>query len=167
MTVKGIPGFSGYEVDEKGTVWSLPKPNYSTRRPLSAYKDRYGYWCVALYVDGTRIAQKVHALVCLAFHGPKPDNTYQVCHRDGVRDNNVPENIYWGTAQENAEDRNKHGNTLRGSDANGSKLTEVQIVEIRELLKQGLTQQKIALRFGVSQVHISRIKSNSNWKHLK
>jgi hypothetical protein len=68
-----------------------------------------GYWRVAVWIDGRRQWRPVNRLVCLAFHGPAPLPDSMACHDDGRKDNNVPENIYWGTAKSNYEDAVRHG----------------------------------------------------------
>ena len=49
-----------------------------------------------------------HVLVALAWHGPKPPGL-EVRHLNGVRDDNRPANLRWGTAAENTEDKRRHG----------------------------------------------------------
>ncbi len=54
----------------------------------------------------------VHALVALAFIGPRPDG-YDVMHIDGTRTNNAVGNLRYGTRSENclqayAEGRRAH-----------------------------------------------------------
>lgn len=48
-----------------------------------------------------------------------------------------------------------------------TKLNEKQVREIKKLLKEGLTQQKIADRFNVVQTVISHINTNKTWKHVQ
>lgn len=51
-----------------------------------------------------------------------------------------------------------------GSDNPMSKLTKVQVDEIRELLKEGkIPQYKIAVKFGVSKQLITLIKHGRIW----
>ncbi len=45
--------------------------------------------------------KKVHRLVCLAFHGPKPFPEAVVIHIDEDAHNNRADNLRWGTQKEN------------------------------------------------------------------
>lgn len=68
------------------------------------------------YVGPTRNGKQeqspIHVLVALAFHGPRPDGM-EVRHLDGVRTNNRPENLSWGTHAENMQDAIAHGTFSR------------------------------------------------------
>jgi DNA invertase Pin-like site-specific DNA recombinase len=48
-----------------------------------------------------------------------------------------------------------------------AKLTETNIMSIRDKLKEGITQAKIAKEFGVQQSQISRINTGLRWEQLK
>lgn len=45
-----------------------------------------------------------------------------------------------------------------------SKLTGKQVAQIRALRSQGLLQREVGARFGISQVMVSRIWRNLNWR---
>jgi DNA-binding NarL/FixJ family response regulator len=47
-----------------------------------------------------------------------------------------------------------------------SKLTEVEVKEIKQLLKQGVMQKVIAERFNIAKTVISRISTGDIWKDL-
>jgi len=72
-----------------------------------------GYLSVRLIIAGKRRRMSVHKLVALEFIGHRPVNT-QIRHLDGNKLNNHKDNIAYGTALENAMDREKHGKTSRG-----------------------------------------------------
>lgn len=54
-----------------------------------------------------------------------------------------------------------------GEDNNFASLDNDSILQIRQLLDIGLSQQKIAKAFGVAQSTISRVKLGLNWSHVK
>jgi hypothetical protein len=118
-----IASAPGYEADQTGVIWSVAH-NWRGwgERALASHKDAHGYLRVSLVVGGKRIHRMAHALVCEAFHGPRPDGQ-EVRHLDGSRDNNAPSNLAWGTKSENAKDRIRHGtdkarvNGLLGAEA--------------------------------------------------
>lgn len=68
-----------------------------------------GYASVTLCRGGIELSFGVHALVCGAFHGRKPFEKAEACHRDGNGLNNVPGNLYWGTHADNMRDVLRHG----------------------------------------------------------
>jgi len=51
----------------------------------------------------------INVLVATAFHGPKPFPSAVARHLDGVRSNNLAENIRWGTHKDNEEDKVRQG----------------------------------------------------------
>lgn len=64
-----------------------------------------------------------------------------------------PEHLYAGTHKDNAKDMHKRANKPLGR----SKLSRVQVVEIRERYKaRGITQTQLAKEYGVQQTAISR-----------
>ncbi|NPZ46295.1 HNH endonuclease [Pseudomonas aeruginosa] len=66
-------------------------------------------------IGGKRKRERVHRLVAILFHGPRPTPFHQVCHVDGDKLNNSSNNLYWGDARENAADRKRHGRTSSGA----------------------------------------------------
>ncbi len=65
------------------------------------------------------------------------------------------------------ESRKKMSESKSGENHPNSKLLEKNVVEIKELLKEKVTQKKIAEIYGVSLSTISRINTGENWKHIK
>lgn len=179
---KEIPNIPGYEVDELGNVWSVSSNwrGYGERIIKPVLNDG-GYWSVRVTVNGKRTNYPQHRLVCSAFHGLNPGGL-QVRHIDGNKLNNNPNNLVWGTALENAHDRNKHGMTAKG-DRNGthtkpgnlargercglSKLKDKDVLRIRYLYKQKMfNQRKLAKKFNVHRDTISLIVHRKTWTHL-
>lgn len=54
----------------------------------------------------------------------------------------------------------------RGSQCRNSKLEECQIPEIRKMLSEGKSWQKIADYYYVSKGAIARIATGRGWKHV-
>ena len=54
----------------------------------------------------------------------------------------------------------------KGSDRPAAKLTDDQIVEIREAVAHGSTQTDVAATFGVSQGLVSLIVNGHRWRHV-
>jgi len=113
---KPVPDWP-YEVDEEGWIYRTGKSNsttvgYKISRRLSPDK----YWKCSLSKPGARCTQfSVHTVVCMAWHGPRPAGM-QTRHLDGDKNNNRPDNLCWGTPEENQEDARRHGSHLSGED---------------------------------------------------
>ena len=170
-----VPGYEGYyEVSNFGQVRSLdrviPHKGYGTKKikggPMSLGLNSRGYLQIRLAKGYTRYTTTVHALVASVFIGLRPEGL-DVCHNDGNQVNNYLYNLRYDTKKNNSADRDKHGKTVRGSKAAGSKLTEDNVIEIRKLLEsESVAQVKIAKRFGVSPRTISGIKCGNSWAHV-
>nr|DAL34361.1 MAG TPA_asm: homing endonuclease [Caudoviricetes sp.] len=114
-----VPGvIRGYEISSQGRVRSVDRVTLTTSGHARCYRGhvitparhvRGGYLFVNLSVDGRQHHRKVHALVCEAFNGEKPDSATLVRHLDGNIYNNTPSNLQWGTASENLNDAVRHG----------------------------------------------------------
>lgn len=100
-----IPGFTGYEADAQGNIWSISHNwrGYGKRK-LTPIIDEHGYYRVRITIDGTRYKRSVHRLVCLAFHGKSTEDKNIVRHLNGIKSDNRPKNLCWGTHQENEQD---------------------------------------------------------------
>lgn len=191
-----IPGYPGYEASHDGNIWSIASNwrGYGPRA-LAAHPNRYGYKCVGLMVNGRKRRLPVHRLVALAFHGI-PTHEQQVRHLNGDKLDNRSANLRWGTALENAVDREIHGRTARG-DRSGAKthperlargtrcgvythpekvhrgersrfakLSEKDVLRIRERRALGEQYTALAADFGVDQSLIGHIVHRRIWKHV-
>lgn len=64
---------------------------------------------VTLCLDGVRHHMQVHALVLLAFVGPRPAGMQQICHGNGDGTDNRLSNLRYGSASDNTLDMVRHG----------------------------------------------------------
>ena len=101
-----VTGFPDSEVSEYGhvrrSILSRGGRNHAQLR--SWVID--GYEHVNLRgADGQQHRRSVHRLVCIAFHGPPKSDKPMVCHKDAAKLNNHESNLYWGDAQDNADDK--------------------------------------------------------------
>lgn len=88
--------------------------NYK-QRELKPVASKDGYYRVHLGVNGEKKSYSVHRMVLMAFVGI-PLNGYEGCHNNGIPSDNRIENLRWGTKEENAKDRIKHGTYKRGAE---------------------------------------------------
>lgn len=171
---QSIPGWEGfYEVSDAGRIRSvrrLSRVNSVTPdrkrmmggkiRKLQTLKDGYlGCWLTA---EGRREHIRVHHAVLMAFKGMRKDS--QIArHINGNPCDNRPENLEWGTHQENMVDRKSHGNYARGSRHVMAILTEEAALYIKNSAKKGVC---LAAMCGVSTSTISNIRRGRTWRHL-
>lgn len=166
-----IPEAPGYLAGEDGRIYTTygmgvgPKsPGRTPPRPLASSTDRYGYPFVAIKIGGTMRTRKVHALVCLTFHGPRPGPEFQASHLRQPPSNTRPDNLAWETPKQNHARRYEQGTALCGEANPASKLTASDVDEIRRLYAAGsVSQQAIGQQFGVAQTTISKIVRGSRW----
>ena len=97
-----------------------------------------------------------------------PAGQLLVCHRcdnppcvDGAH-------LFLGTAKDNFHDCLTKGRyTPKGTGNAAAKLTELEVIRIRELWSSGdWTQQAIANDFGLEQTTVSSIVLRKTWKHV-
>ncbi len=171
---RAVVGYEGlYEVSNLGRIRGLPKdvikvgvggrkPHIAKRngRLLKTDIGSQGYPCIQLTKDQKQKAFRVHRLILDAFVGIKPTPKHVARHLDGNRANSVLDNLCWGTDQDNADDIVKYGKRWT------AKLTEVQVLSIRELAANKVNQYEIAKMFNCTQAAVNCIHLRKTWKHL-
>lgn len=164
-----IPGFRRlYEVSDRGRVRSLVRRTKTGKRGgklLHPGRNDGGYLHVSLYRKNKPRIRYVHVLVLTAFLGPCPKGQ-EARHGDGRRGNNRLSNLCWGTAHDNAGDRDVHGMTARGQRNGGCKLNSTLVRSVFALRRSGAMQKEIGLQLGMSQGYVSRILAGGAWAHL-
>ena len=110
-----VPGFPGYYIMRNGSIYST-ETNWRGRgvRKMQAIPNKYGYLRIRLTRRKKRFNRYVHKLMALCFLPPRPSPQHEIRHLNGVKVDNNATNLKWGTSQENADDREKHGKTSRG-----------------------------------------------------
>lgn len=167
---KSIEGYENYEVSNFGNVKSLcrvverKKYNYYIKeKMLKPNKDKQGYERVFLTnIKGKTL--RVHRLVALNFI-INYKNKKEVNHINGIKTDNRVENLEWCTGLENMQ--HAYNNNLvplmKGEKNGRSKLTEIQISEIRN---SSDTVKKLSYIYNVSTSLLYQIRLNKAWKHI-
>lgn len=170
---RAIPGFPDYAITVEGAIFSRrggvrDHPDRKRRFwiELHQHKMDSGYLVVGLRTpDGKPKQVSVHKLVLTTFVGPCPAGM-QCRHLNGNRSDPRLENLAWGTPQENANDRIRHGTTLRGEANPAAVLTTIQVEAVVVLHKAGWGARRIAKVFSVDRGTITQILSGKKWKHV-
>lgn len=101
-----------YYIDECGNVFNT---KFSAIRELKIYYPNKGYATVSIQYNGKSFNKPVHRLVAEAYL-PNPLNLPYVCHKDDNPHNPQKDNLYWGTHQDNMNDRSIRNRTAKGPD---------------------------------------------------
>lgn len=161
---RDIAGYEGYyQVSNLGRVRNSRRGD----RVLKPTLDGCGYPRVTLVKDGVRSTRFVHRFVAIAFL-PLEYGRDQVNHKNGVKADSCVDNLEWCTQLENMRHAVKTGlkPSMVGENATNSLLTELQVLEIRELRSRGTKLKVIAEMYGVSLSAISMVVYCYTWKHL-
>lgn len=120
-----VVGFEGaYSVSNLGRVYSIRKHKIMSPDPTSVYPR------IGMSAFGRRRRECVHVLVLEAFVGQS--NGLWGLHRNDVKNDNRPDNLYWGTPQQNADDRIRLGGSCRGEKNPKSKMSDELAEWVRE-----------------------------------
>lgn len=96
-----------------------------------------------------------HRVALILATGRDPDGMH-ACHRCNVRNCVNVKHLYFGTAEENTDDRLRCGSA-------GKKLTPDLVMEIYRLSQLGMRSDVLAVRFNVSRGTVSGIASGRMW----
>jgi hypothetical protein len=118
-------------------------------------------------VNGCKRLVRGNRLVCEAFHGTPPTPDHHSAHRNGVRLDNSPENLYWATAKENKTDSVRHGTAAIGERVGTARLTADAVKEARQLFdgRRG-TLTALSKKYGVGIQTMRRVLEGSTWAHV-
>lgn len=165
-----IEGWPRYEVSSEGRVRSRDTVVGATNGSTALRKGRVlklvskggRYLAVTLCDVGLREQVFVHDIVAANFVGPKPEGA-QTRHLDDCKTNNRWTNLVYGTALDNAKDRDRNDRTQRGERHGMAVLTPGDVQAIRRSSAAGVD---LAPRYGVTAAHISSIRRRRVWKHV-
>lgn len=181
-----VPGHEGlYSVSSHGRVRSEPRPIPATGRygcprrtvlmmKLKPRRAKNGdpnrgwgqYPVVSLRRGGNARTWFVHRLVAMAFVGPQPAPGYEVNHKNGIKDDNRPENLEWMTPADNIRHAVATGLRVapKGAEHWNTRITTDDVLEIKKAHKKLIND--LATRFGVCVTHIHNIIKGHRAAHL-
>jgi hypothetical protein len=132
-------------------------------KTLSPCLTKSGYLEVSKKIGPNRVKVLLHRLIGMAFvEGFQPGLT--INHINGIKTDNRPENLEWVSLSENTKHQWRTGLVdLRGENCHTAKLTSRQVVYIRRLLRQGVSQNALSVVAGVSSSTIQLIAHGKRW----
>lgn len=173
---KDIIGYEKiYQVSNLGRVKKLYREWYGStggkrfteEKIIPPHYSKFGYNHHLFIKEGNPKDLRVCRLVAIAFI-PNPENKPFVNHKDGNKANDNVENLEWNTRSEN--DKHAFANGLRvglkGSKNGMAKVTEMIVLQIRELYANGKTYDELAIKFNLKRDHIGNIVKRRLWKHI-
>jgi hypothetical protein len=157
-----VPGIIGWCVGSDGSAWSCKPKNGRGMwklpwRRLATKLNRKGYLELG--------SNLIHHLILISFAGERP-NEEVGRHLNGIKTDNRPINLAWGSRKDNADDAKRNGRTLLGEDSRSAKLTESQVLEIRRRRAGGERGANLAREFGVTSPTICAIFKRRKWRHI-
>jgi len=168
MEIKDIEGYSNYFITYDGKVYSRRYRNSYKCKELKQWISNKGYYMVCLTKKCKSRFIYVHRLVGKAFV-PNPHNLPQINHINFNRTDNRPINLEWTNQSYNIKHAHNNGrvNTAKGENNGQHKLTESQVLEIRELYKlKKYTQVQLCEIYGITIGPMNFLLNRKNWRHI-
>ena len=162
MTIKwkAIPGYEyRYEISTNGDIRSIDSylngnggsKYFRKGSMMSTFINPRGYTQINLIKpDGKRKSELVHRLVLKTFIGELPQGQMGL-HKDDNKRNNKLSNLYYGSAQDNADDRVRNGSQLNGYNHPMAKVTPLDLKLIPLLRELGHSWTAVAEVLGVEK----------------
>lgn len=136
--------------------------------PWSASKDRRGYG----YFGVSKKICKAHRVAYYLTTGIDPAEKF-VCHHCDNPSCCNPSHLFLGTPKDNLDDAMQKGrwaigthNRARGINSSGAKLTEEEVIGIRNASHSGETLKSIAESHGLHTSTVWAIVHRKTWKHV-
>jgi len=134
-------------------------------RLLKARRNGGGYPIVTMYKIGVPRTIVVHSIVASAFLGERPPGMF-ICHNDSNVENTNDWNLRYDTPKGNMGDRVSNGTSPVGEKNGNSRLNGSDVLKIRDLISDGMSNIDISNKMGVSKSTVSHIKTGRTWGHV-
>lgn len=173
-----VVGFHGlYVVSNKGVIVRLPRCDTIGRRLAQKIVPQFishdGYAEINLSKNGVRLRTTAHRIVAKAFVVGKCAIRNTVNHKNLNKLDNRPENLEWVSHLDNVRHAIRNGRVNQMLNRNKSpifnkrltpKLRPIDVERIVRLRKRGLSQERIAKKYGVTQAYVSKVLRCDAWK---
>lgn len=157
-----------YEVSNLGRVRAKAKisakGNSLKPRMLILSTNKDGYKRVNFFINGAQSHPPVHRVVYETFFGPIPVDC-EINHKNGIRDDNRPENLEAITHAENV----RYSARVLGANYatyGNARMTAEQRKQIMEMRSNGMPYYKIGKALGFSKSQIMNVWHGRCWNQL-
>ncbi len=163
-----LPGWpvARYRAGDDGRIYSHAKGRW---RPLKSTPS-HGRPRVALVdASGKAHTRSVAALICRAFHGPRPIGCEALHYPDPDKTNCRPENLRWaprGSSMLGTDRLESYRPDRHGEQVHTARLTAELVAYAREAYSAGATCLDLATEIGVSESTIRYAINGTTWNHL-
>lgn len=163
-----IPSLGGdFEASSSGRIRRVRGARNARGRCLAQREiaNNPGYLVVSIShsASGRSPAQEcVHRLVAEAFHGPPPDDRFEVNHRNKVKWDNRPENLEWVSRSENL----RYSGVSVGERNSQAVLNEGLVRSIRADHRSGLGYKRLGAKYGVCCGTARDVVKRRTWAHV-
>ena len=107
-----------------------------------------------------------HRVAFRIAYGDIPHGMY-VCHTCDNRSCVNPAHLFLSDHRGNQRDKVNKGRQCKGSQHGRAKLTETQVIRMREQYAQGSrSMQSLATEYGIHSSTVSQIVNRQRWKHV-
>ncbi len=158
---RDVPGLNGiYRVSNLGGAMSTTI--YAEGRLLKPTIGGHGYPVINVSSARTGISNMpLHTMVAFAFIGPRPDGMH-INHKNGIKTDASVSNLEYATPSSNIQHGYDTGLIPRGENHYSSKVTEAEVVEIRNSDEPGPV---VATKYGIKASNVHEIRLGHTWKH--
>jgi len=170
--VRDIPDWPLYAVTIDGQIWSVKPHGRSVRLPKVPRRMKTkiwkGYEVLNLSDNAVLKTFSVAKLLLITFISPPPSEHAWASFKDGNPLNLKLDNLVWSDSPD-AHKRGveRHGGAFTYGEAlNHTKLTPAIVEQMRQDNEQGMTQQAIATKYGVTRRTAARAIRGEYWKQV-
>lgn len=158
-----------YEISNYGRIKSFAI-NRDDGKILKCSTNK-GFKIISLRINDENKRFYVHKLVADIWLKKPSEKHLIVTHIDKNLRNNHFTNLKWLTQEEIKTEyreyfRNKYNSPNKRKVVTNSKLSENDVIQLKSMLKRGISQSTIAKLFCISEMQVSRIRKGENWNHV-
>lgn len=160
-----------FSIDDEGRVWRHTRRNgRGVAKPCETRRAEFAcgaYLYVVMTIAGRTIRSLAHRLVFRHASQQAIPDGLTVNHKNGNKRDNSPLNLELATYSE----QRRHAldvlgvRSVFGSAHHKAKLTEAQVLEIRQRSQQGERASSLASEFGIAKSTMSSLLLNRIWKN--
>lgn len=123
-----------------------------------------GYKQLYVQISGKRHLFYIHRLVAIYFI-ENPLKLDQVNHKDGIKSNNLVENLEWCDQKANMLHAKNSGLMKSGENHSNSKLKKDSVLALKRLhrINPKFNKRKVGIKLGVSDTTIHKIVKGERW----